>query len=154
MARGMHSLLVLLALTCGSAAHAAKVYRCGNSYSQTPCSGAVELSTDDPRSADQKAAADRAIANDARTAAAMEKARLQAAKRANEAAVQRKVGPNRGDAPAGENPSGRNAALQGKATAGTADTAHGRKTPTKAQREKKTDQDKDKPFVAKSVVKK
>jgi hypothetical protein len=148
MARRSHLLLVLLALVCGTSAHAAKVYRCGNAYSQTPCEGAVELATDDPRSPDQKAAADRAIANDARTAAALEKTRLQAEKRANAAAARNKLDPERKDM------SGRKAASGDNATGRATDTAHQPKPPSKAQGDKKADQDKAKPFVAKSVVSK
>ncbi len=47
--------LVLLAACTGAAAQ--QVYRCGNSYSQTPCAGAVPVQTDDPRTAEQRAAA-------------------------------------------------------------------------------------------------
>jgi hypothetical protein len=50
--------LVLLAACTGAAAQ--QVYRCGNSYSQTPCAGAVAVQTDDPRTAEQRAAAQQA----------------------------------------------------------------------------------------------
>ena len=48
---------------CHGAA-AQQVYRCGNSYSQTPCSGAISVNTDDPRSDSQRAEAKQALASD------------------------------------------------------------------------------------------
>ena len=70
----------LLSLTFGAlsmAASAQVTYRCGNSYSQTPCPGGAIIDTDDPRTREQKAQTDMATQRDARTANAMEKARLQ-----------------------------------------------------------------------------
>jgi hypothetical protein len=154
MAQGTHLLLLLLALACGPTALAAKVYRCGNSYSQTPCEGAVELAADDPRSPDQKAAADRAIADNARTAAAMEKARLQAEKRADQATALRKLDPERKEVSGRKNPSDRMAASEDKANDKAVGTASHHNSSGKAQRNKKSEQDKAKPFVAKSVVNK
>jgi hypothetical protein len=65
--------LVLTSLAALSLCHSASaqsVYRCGNSYSQTPCAGAVAVQTDDPRTEDQRAQAklgltsDKALAKD------------------------------------------------------------------------------------------
>jgi hypothetical protein len=68
-------------LTTGLAvcpSHAAQtVYRCGSSYSQTPCQGAVAIDADDSRSAAQKASADATIRRDGQIANSMEKARLK-----------------------------------------------------------------------------
>lgn len=69
----------LLFLTLSAAAMAASAqvtYRCGNSYSQSPCPGAVEVDTRDTRTGAQKAQTDLATQRDTRTANALEKARL------------------------------------------------------------------------------
>ena len=52
------------------------VYRCGNVYSQTPCAGGVALDASDTRTPTQKAQANAAAAQAARTADKMEKDRL------------------------------------------------------------------------------
>jgi hypothetical protein len=52
------------ALCVWHAASAQQVYRCGNSYSQTPCTGAVAVNTDDPRTDTQRAEAKQALASD------------------------------------------------------------------------------------------
>lgn len=56
---------------------AQSVYRCGNSYSQTPCPGSMPVDVADDRSKTQKAQADAASQRDRRTAEAMEKSRLK-----------------------------------------------------------------------------
>jgi hypothetical protein len=58
-------------------AGAQTVYRCGSSYSQSPCPAGVPLVVDDPRSAQQKQETDAAVKRDARTADSMEKSRLK-----------------------------------------------------------------------------
>jgi len=63
-----------------------KAYRCGNTYSQIPCPGAVTVDTADGRSKAQKEQTDNATQRDLRTANSMEKARIQqeeSRKRAN-----------------------------------------------------------------------
>lgn len=40
------------------------VYRCGNSYSQTPCAGAIEVPVEDTRTEAQRAAAREGLARD------------------------------------------------------------------------------------------
>ena len=60
-----------------SAAWAQNTYRCGDSYSQTPCPGGVIIDTTDKRTQAQKVQTDKASQRDAQIAAAMEKARLQ-----------------------------------------------------------------------------
>lgn len=60
-----------------SAAWAQNTYRCGDSYSQTPCPGGVILDTADKRTHAQKVQTDKASQRDAQIADAMEKARLQ-----------------------------------------------------------------------------
>lgn len=55
------------------------IYRCGNSYSQTPCTGAVVVHADDKRTPDQKAQTDAATMRAARLAQRMERDRLAGA---------------------------------------------------------------------------
>ncbi len=52
------------------------VYKCGNVYSQVPCPGAVAVEASDNRTPAQKAQADAAAAQAAKSADKMEKARL------------------------------------------------------------------------------
>jgi hypothetical protein len=68
--------LPALALLLGcSGAGAQTVYRCGNSYSQTPCANAVAIQTDDPRTEEQRAAAQEGLVRDKALAKEMETAR-------------------------------------------------------------------------------
>lgn len=53
------------------------VYKCGSTYSQTPCDGAVAVQVDDARSKEQKLQSDAATVQQGKTANAMEKARLK-----------------------------------------------------------------------------
>ena len=55
------------------------IYKCGDSYSQLPCPGAVLVDAVDARTSDQKRQADLATGRIARTADAMEKARIKQA---------------------------------------------------------------------------
>ena len=57
-------LTTIAALSVCHAASAQQVFRCVNSYSQTPCAGAVAVSTDDPRTDDQRAQAKQGLTND------------------------------------------------------------------------------------------
>ena len=57
------------------------VYRCGGSYSQTPCSGGVAIDASDPRSSAQKMQSDGATRRDASTADAMRQTRLEQERR-------------------------------------------------------------------------
>lgn len=56
-------------------AHSQNVYRCGNSYSQTPCPGGVTVDTADSRSATQKTQSLAVIQSDKATAHGMERSR-------------------------------------------------------------------------------
>ena len=58
-------------------AQAEAVYRCGDSYSQKPCPGGKVVEVEDTRSASQRTEASLAAQRDAKTADAMEKARLK-----------------------------------------------------------------------------
>jgi hypothetical protein len=62
-------------LAIGQAALAQPVYRCGNSYSQTPCAGAVTVQADDTRTDAQRAAAREGLARDKALGNAMEATR-------------------------------------------------------------------------------
>ena len=52
-------------------------YKCGSSYSQTPCPGGTTVDTNDPRTSDQKRQTDLATLRDAKVANAMETSRLK-----------------------------------------------------------------------------
>ncbi len=70
--------LVLVALCAIQfKAHGQNAYRCGNSYSQTPCPGGVAVDTADNRSGAQKAQSDAVIQRDKATGDSMEKSRRQ-----------------------------------------------------------------------------
>lgn len=51
-------------LALGQAAYAQPVYRCGNFYSQTPCTGGVTVQADDARTDAQRAAAKEGLLRD------------------------------------------------------------------------------------------
>ena len=63
------------ALSVCQGASAQQVYRCGNSYSQTPCAGAVAVQTDDPRTDEQRAQAKQGLASDKALAKELEATR-------------------------------------------------------------------------------
>lgn len=71
------ALLLLASIAVSSAAAAQTAYKCGSSYSQTPCAGGVAIDTSDPRSGEQKKQADLATERDMRTADAMEQSRIE-----------------------------------------------------------------------------
>lgn len=71
------AIFLIAACAISTGAWGQKVYRCGSSYSQTPCPDAVALDADDTRSKAQKAQADRAITRDVKTANTLEKTRLK-----------------------------------------------------------------------------
>jgi hypothetical protein len=53
------------------------VYKCGSSYSQIPCDGAMAVKVDDSRSKEQKSQSDAEVVQQRQKANAMEKSRLQ-----------------------------------------------------------------------------
>lgn len=78
MKRLFNIALVLVALCAIQIkAHSQNAYRCGNSYSQTPCPGGVAVDTADNRSSAQKMQSDAVIQRDKATANSMEKSRRQ-----------------------------------------------------------------------------
>lgn len=58
-------------------ATAQTIYRCGNSYSQTPCAGGQTIDADDSRDKTQKAQTDAAIRRDLKAAETLEKQRAK-----------------------------------------------------------------------------
>lgn len=87
MRRSIATAALFLACCLSSYATAQTVYRCGNSYGQTPCADGVPLNVNDSRSAAQKAEAEKIAARDAATARGMEKERLRQEALADKAAV-------------------------------------------------------------------
>lgn len=66
----------LMLLFVVEGAHAQTVYRCGSVYSQTPCPQAKIVEATDPRSAAQRAEAQRVAADERKLAADMRRDRL------------------------------------------------------------------------------
>ena len=94
------AVLSIMCLAGPSVVAAQTVYRCGNSYSQSPCPAGVAVVVDDPRSTQQKQETDDAVRRDAKTADSMEKSRqkqeaidrpaqLEAARAAQKVAAQK-----------------------------------------------------------------
>jgi hypothetical protein len=71
------ALILIAAYALQARSQAPNVYRCGNSYSQTPCPGGSPIDATDSRSSAQKAQSDAVIQRDKSTASSMEKSRLQ-----------------------------------------------------------------------------
>lgn len=70
--------LFFIAAWAGSTwAAGTNVYKCGSTYSQTPCEGAVAVQVNDARSKEQKSQSDAAIVQQGKVANAMEKVRLK-----------------------------------------------------------------------------
>jgi len=110
------SLAIILIAFCTllTRAEAQNAYRCGNSYSQTPCPGGVPVDADDSRSKAQKTQSESAIKRDVRTADSMEKTRLQ------QEEAQRRAAQKSTDKTAGKTASTQGKqAPPGKATHGT-----------------------------------
>jgi hypothetical protein len=63
------------------------VFRCGNSYGQAPCAGAVEVAVDDSRSVTQKRDSDAVIQRDVNAVKDIDTARLEAEKSATAQAL-------------------------------------------------------------------
>lgn len=77
MHHGISNAIIIIAISVVSTwANAQKAYRCGNSYSQTPCADGKSLDLTDNRTAAQQKQAVAATANRAEEVAVLEKARL------------------------------------------------------------------------------
>ena len=81
-------LLMILVLVCGTAAQAQTVYRCGNSYSQTPCPGGSTVDATDSRTPEQRKAHEASVRQEKRAGDALEKNRLKEESAARKAAEQ------------------------------------------------------------------
>ena len=84
---------LLLALAGATAQAAGPVYRCGSSYSQTPCPGGTLVEAGDPRTAAQRAEARRIAAAERTAARKAEKERLAAEKKQRKEPVIASLGP-------------------------------------------------------------
>jgi hypothetical protein len=71
------AIFFIAAHAVSTGAMAQKVYKCGATYSQIPCEGAVTVEAQDVRTLNQKSQAEAVTARDTATANAMEKARLK-----------------------------------------------------------------------------
>lgn len=76
------AMFLIAACALSTAAEAAKVYKCGSSYSQVPCADAVEIATPPGPSPQQQRAAEKEVQQQEKAAKAMEKERLNAEKAA------------------------------------------------------------------------
>jgi hypothetical protein len=73
----LNTIFLIAACALSTGATAQNTYKCGDTYSQVPCPGAKVIDATDSRTPAQKTQADLATGRVARTADAMEKARLQ-----------------------------------------------------------------------------
>ena len=73
----LHTMLLLTASLASLPSLAQSAYRCGDSYSGSPCPGGTAVDINDKRSPAQKAQTDAATQRDARQAQEMEKTRLK-----------------------------------------------------------------------------
>jgi hypothetical protein len=71
------ALLAPVVVFSGSPAFAQDAYRCGSSYSQSPCPGGTPMTINDKRTEEQRASAQEVARRDAALADAMEKRRRQ-----------------------------------------------------------------------------
>ena len=76
------AIILVATLVISTGAAAQNVYKCGNSYSQIPCTNATRLAAGDARTAAQKKESDKAVSRDMQAAKSMEKERLAEEKRA------------------------------------------------------------------------
>lgn len=70
------AIFFVAAYAISTGAVAQKVYKCGSTYSQTPCTDAVQVNTGDARTAVQKKDSEKATSRDMKAAKSMEKERL------------------------------------------------------------------------------
>ncbi|MFT3953462.1 MAG: hypothetical protein QM722_03365 [Piscinibacter sp.] len=98
---------LLLALIGTTAQAAGPVYRCGSSYSQTPCPGGTLVEAGDPRTAAQRAEARRIAAGERTAARKAEQERLATEKKQRKEPAIASLGPSSAASAATE--SGKNA---------------------------------------------
>ncbi|MBX9872442.1 MAG: hypothetical protein K2X75_10630 [Burkholderiaceae bacterium] len=70
-------LLAATALACCATVPAQTVYRCGNSYSQTPCPGGSAVDATDRRTPEQRKAHEASVREEKRAGDTLEKTRLK-----------------------------------------------------------------------------
>jgi hypothetical protein len=80
-----HCAVALLAAFAAQVAVAAPIYRCGQTYQQSPCPGGQLIDSADPRTAAQRSEARRVSEREKRLAARMERERLATEKAAKPA---------------------------------------------------------------------
>jgi hypothetical protein len=78
---GVQAFFMVAGVVYSAGLQAQSVYRCGNTYSQTPCPGAEPLQLQDSRLPEQKQQTDAAAGQSARLAQTMEKTRIAEEKR-------------------------------------------------------------------------
>jgi|JFJP01.1.fsa_nt_gi hypothetical protein len=86
MKRHLFTLIFIAASAINTGSSAENVYKCGQTYSQTPCPDATVLKVDDGRSAAQKQQTEEAARNDKKLADTLEKERQAEEKRATTSA--------------------------------------------------------------------
>lgn len=86
-------LALLLALAGATAQAAGPVYRCGSTYSQTPCPGGRQIDAGDPRTAAQRAEVRRIAAAERSAARKADQERLAAEKKQRKEPVIASLGP-------------------------------------------------------------
>ena len=95
-----HVFLPMALCVLSTGTWAQTVYKCGHSYSQIPCPDAVEINTQDTRTAAQQKAAEHAATKQAQQAKALETQRLQEEAAAEKAARAQTKRENKKTAPA------------------------------------------------------
>jgi hypothetical protein len=96
----LRPIALLLAVAGATAQAAGPVYRCGSSYSQTPCPGGRQVEAGDPRTAAQRAEARRIAAAERTAARKAEQERLAAEKKQRGEPAIASLGPTAATAPA------------------------------------------------------
>lgn len=96
----LRPIALLLAVAGATAQAAGPVYRCGSSYSQTPCPGGTLVEAGDPRTAAQRAEARRIAAAERTAARKAEQERLAAEKKQRGQPAIASLGPTAASAPA------------------------------------------------------
>ena len=77
----LNAIFFIAACALSPWASAQNAYKCGNTYSQTPCPGAVPVAVDDSRTSAQQKQTDAATAMTSKAAGTLEKDRLAQEKR-------------------------------------------------------------------------
>ncbi|MDD5028264.1 MAG: hypothetical protein PHH58_02000 [Rhodoferax sp.] len=81
--RFLTALLSVILIAPSTGSRAETIFRCGNSYSQTPCPDGAQINIDDSRDPARKNEVDAATRRDGKLANALEQERLQLVKAVN-----------------------------------------------------------------------